>query len=121
MTKDEAGKLPGGQDWLGMLNRAATAPDVVQLCVSFLSLWTSDLRSKLGENCQPPLAMRNYVDVTEYAFRLVHTRLMQNASTPELDAMATFFALAANRLSKLLATSPNAPRVPFFTQEREKE
>ncbi|HEX4782009.1 MAG TPA: hypothetical protein VH301_14695 [Usitatibacter sp.] len=121
MTKGQ-GRLALDDKWLEVLSRTGTAPEVVQLCVTFLSHWAADLRSGLGPDCQPPLAMRSADDVAEYAFRLVQMRLRESRPTPELDAMTTFFAAAAMRLAHVLSVPPSrAFKVPFFTREAEEE
>jgi hypothetical protein len=53
--------------------------------------------------------------VSVYAFQLAQERLLQSRPVEELDAMASFFAAAAARLSHLLAAPRTAAsHLPFF-------
>jgi hypothetical protein len=61
--------------------------------------------------------MNTAAHVMDYAFELVQTRLREDRPSEELDAMATFFAAAATRLSRLLAAKPSGIKLPFFSQD----
>jgi len=102
-----------------MVQGATSVPEAVKLCVGFLAAWDAGLREKLPKSCQPPLAMNSEAHVSSYAFRLVQERLRESKPTPELDAMATFFAAAATRLAQLLTAPPRYGfPVPFFNGGR---
>jgi len=102
-------------DWVAVVSSQQAAPEVMQTCVDFLSNWTIDQRARLPETCKPPFAMSNHAHVSVYAFQLAQERLVDERPIDELDAMATFFAAAASRLSHLLAVPRGAAApLPFF-------
>jgi hypothetical protein len=104
-------------EWVSAINSASTGADVVQLCVNFLSEWPAQERGALPQGCEPPFSMHTVAHVMDYAVRLVQARLRDEQRSEELDAMATFFAAAATRLSQLLSTKPEGIRVPFFMRD----
>jgi hypothetical protein len=102
--------------WRSQIEQAQSEAEVLQLCVDFLSLWTAHRLAALPDNCQPPFSMYKASQVADYAVRLVQTELMEESLTPELHAMASYFAATSARLSFLLASAPRSERVPFFVR-----
>jgi len=90
-------------EWRARIDAAASPAAVVTLCIEFLSGRTPQECADLPAALQPPLLMSHAADVTDYAFRLVQGECGSGAITPELHAMAAFFAAASTRLSLLLA------------------
>jgi len=102
-------------DWVAVVSSQPAAVEVVQNCVDFLSNWTSEQRARLPEPSRPPLAMSTAAHVNVYALQLAQDRLLNDRPIDELDAMASYFAAAASRLSHLLAAPRHAySPVPFF-------
>ena len=102
-------------DWVAVVSSQPAAVEVVQTCVDFLANWTIEQRSRLPEPSKPPLAMSNDAHVSVYAFQLAQERLVQDDPIDELDAMASFFAAAAARLSRLLTVPRQTiSPTPFF-------
>lgn len=103
--------------WRSQLERARNEAEVLQLCLNFLSHWNAHRRAALPDSCQPPLKMYSASQVAEYAVRLVQADLLEDSQTPELHAMASYFASASARLSQLLKSDSSRARVPFFTTD----
>ncbi len=103
--------------WRAQLDSAKSEAQVLQLCVDFLSHWTSHRRAALPDACQPPLRMHTSAQVAEYALTLAQARLLDDNHTPELLAMTAYFVAASARLSQLLASASSSMRVPFFTRD----
>ena len=104
-------------DWLVLVGAAPDPTEVVKISLTFLSKWTSDQRGSLPKSLQPPLAIHTPQNISDYAFALVQGRLKDAHPTAELDAMTSFFAAAATRLSQLLTVKGEGYRVPFFMRD----
>ena len=104
-------------DWTAWVGAAADPPDIVNLCVQYLSLWSVEQLGALPERLRPPSAIRTAENIADYAFTLGRARLKEPHPSAELNAMATFVAAAATRLSQLLTAKAHGVRVPFFTKD----
>lgn len=99
-----------------LVGGAADPTEVVSICLKYLSLWSAEQRRALAKDLQPPLAIHTPQNVADYALVLVQGRLKDEHPSLELDAMASFFAAATTRLSRLLAAQPEGNRIPFFVK-----
>lgn len=104
-------------EWLAWVQAAPDSAEVVKLCLKYLAQWSPEQLEVLPKDLRPPLAIHTPENVSDYAYVLVRARLKDPQPSAELNAMATFFAAAATRLSQLITTRPEGFRVPFFMKD----
>lgn len=101
-------------NWRSLLDDSENAVQVVDVCHRFVECWTPHQLAGLPEDMGPP-KISHHEEVVSYALALAHAQCRDTRRTAELDAMAEFFALASNRLAKLLA-APAGARIPLFVK-----
>ena len=95
--------------WLNALNSATTEKEIVAITKDFIASWSPLEFSRLPEACRPG-RINHGDDIAESAMTLSREHLSFEGSLVDrllIDKMATFFAHASARLSRILADRPN--------------